>query len=362
MQIVEYNPDPECTLLTYLRDNLRLCGTKLGCGEGGCGACTVMISKVIDRKEKKIKHMSVNACLTPVCSCHGLAITTVDGIGSTISKLHPVQERIAKAHGSQCGFCTPGIVMSMYALLRNMPIPTMHDMEIAFQGNLCRCTGYRPIIDGYRTFTQEYKCAMGDKCCKVNGNGVTNGNEIHSNPADLLFEPNGFIPYDPSQEPIFPPELIVSDKLDIKSLRFDGERVTWYRPTTLNELLDIKNKYPDVKIVVGNTEVGVEVKFKHCLYPVLVLPTQIEELNKIQVTEKGIIFGSSVTLSDMESTLQQQIKLLPETETRMFKAIVDMLNWFAGKQIRNVASIGGNIMTGSPISDLIPIFAAGEVE
>lgn len=81
---------------------------------GGCGACTVMISKVSNRKEKLIKHFAVNACLTPVCSVHGLAVTTVEGIGSTKTKLHPVQERIAAAHGSQCGFCTPGIVMSMY--------------------------------------------------------------------------------------------------------------------------------------------------------------------------------------------------------------------------------------------------------
>lgn len=105
--MVELNPDPECTLLTYLRQTLRLCGTKLGCAEGGCGACTVMVSK-FDRISNKVKHFAVNACLAPVCSMHGLSVTTVEGIGNTRTKLHPVQERIAKAHGSQCGFCTPG--------------------------------------------------------------------------------------------------------------------------------------------------------------------------------------------------------------------------------------------------------------
>uniref|UniRef100_T1GQG1 2Fe-2S ferredoxin-type domain-containing protein n=1 Tax=Megaselia scalaris TaxID=36166 RepID=T1GQG1_MEGSC len=185
-KIVEVDPDPQCTLLTYLREKLFLCGTKLGCGEGGCGACTVMVSS-INRSTNKIKHIAVNACLTPVCSMHGLAVTTVEGIGSTRSKLHPVQERIAKSHGSQCGFCTPGIVMSMYALLRSLPQPSMKDMEVAFQGNLCRCTGYRPIIEGYKTFTKEFACGMGEKCCKLSK---------QSQVSDELFEKSSFTPYD----------------------------------------------------------------------------------------------------------------------------------------------------------------------
>ena len=124
------NPDPKTTLLAYLRDDLRLCGTKLGCGEGGCGACTVMVSYLED---SGLHHISVNACLAPLCSLHGMAVTTVEGIGSTRSKLHQVQQRIADAHGSQCGFCTPGIVMSMYTLLRNNPTPKMEDIETYFQ-------------------------------------------------------------------------------------------------------------------------------------------------------------------------------------------------------------------------------------
>ncbi len=115
-KVIETSPDPECTLLTYLRQKLRLNGTKLGCAEGGCGACTVMISKY-DRLINKVKHIAVNACLTPVCSVHGLAVTTIEGIGSTRTRLHPVQERIAKAHGSQCGFCTPGNVEHCWFLL-----------------------------------------------------------------------------------------------------------------------------------------------------------------------------------------------------------------------------------------------------
>ncbi|XP_010765834.1 aldehyde oxidase 3-like [Notothenia coriiceps] len=114
---------------------------------------------------KTIMHFSANACLLPLCSLQGAAVTTVEGVGSTKSRIHPVQERIAKAHGSQCGFCTPGMVMSMYTLLRNKPQPSMEDITQHLAGNLCRCTGYRPIIDGCRTFCQE------ENCCQANGAG-----------------------------------------------------------------------------------------------------------------------------------------------------------------------------------------------
>lgn len=356
--MTDNKPDPEFTLLRYLREKLRLCGTKLGCGEGGCGACTVMISKY-DRASSEVKHFAVNACLMPICSAHGLAVTTVEGIGSTRTRLHPVQERIAKAHGSQCGFCTPGIVMSMYALLRSTSKPVMKDLEVAFQGNLCRCTGYRPIIEGYRTFTEEYKveCGMGDKCCKVTGNGC--GVEVD----DKLFEPSEFAPLDPSQEPIFPPELKLNDAYDNQILMFINERsVAWFRPVNLQQLLEFKKEHPVAKIVVGNTEVGVEVKLKHFDYKFLASPTHIKELTSIVVCETGIRVGSAATLMELQNCLQREIDAQPEHETRLYRAIVDMLHWFAGKQIRNVASVGGNIMTGSPISDLNPIFTAAAVE
>ncbi|PIK62723.1 putative xanthine dehydrogenase isoform X1 [Apostichopus japonicus] len=268
-KVIEDNVDPEMTLLTYLRTKLLLTGTKLACGEGGCGACTVMVSR-FDAKTDKICHYAVNACLAPVCSMHGLAVTTVEGIGTTESKLHPVQERLSRAHGSQCGFCSPGIVMSMYALLRNNDQPTMEDILDAFQGNLCRCTGYRPIIEGYRSFTKG-RCPQGENCCQLQNDklksrnsetcntgensgeklpldddyvGVVSSSEdlishsvkitdqlaqtslkdkhdVNANtiPVDIyskqtkmatdLFRSEKFVPYNQTQEPIFPPELLV---------------------------------------------------------------------------------------------------------------------------------------------------------
>ncbi|XP_055916968.1 xanthine dehydrogenase [Eupeodes corollae] len=358
-KVIDSNPDPECTLLSYLREKLHLCGTKLGCGEGGCGACTVMISK-IDRNTKTIKHIAANACLTPVCSMHGQSVTTVEGIGSTRTRLHPVQERIAKSHGSQCGFCTPGIVMSMYALLRNSSQPNMHDLEVAFQGNLCRCTGYRPILEGYKTFTNEFACGMGEKCCKLNGK--TAGKITDDKIEEGLINKSEFEPYDPSQEPIFPPELQLTDKYDKESIYFKSDRVEWYRPTSLKSLILIKEKHPEAKVVVGNTEVGIEIKIKKLLYPVIINPLEVPEMVKIEKTSTGIYFGAAVSIADIEDTLKKEIASKPETETRFYKCALDIFHYFAGKQIRNVASLGGNIMTSSPISDMNPVLAAGEAE
>ncbi|TQS31637.1 hypothetical protein Golomagni_08080, partial [Golovinomyces magnicellulatus] len=193
-KVVLDNIDPEITVLEYLR-GIGLTGTKLGCGEGGCGACTIVVSQ-FNPTTKEIYHASVNACLAPLVSLDGKHVITIEGIGNT-ERPHPTQERVAKANGSQCGFCTPGIVMSLYALLRNNADPTEEDMEEAFDGNLCRCTGYRPILDAAHTFVTK-KGGCGDKaacdtngsgggCCMdkkepVNGNGATNGDSNgHSN-------------------------------------------------------------------------------------------------------------------------------------------------------------------------------------
>lgn len=367
VEVKESSVEPEWTLLYYLRNKLGLCGTKLGCAEGGCGACTVMISR-FDRVTKKPIHYAANACLTPICAVHGLAVTTVEGIGSTKTKLHPVQERIAKAHGSQCGFCTPGIVMSMYALLRTMPKPHIGDLEVAFQGNLCRCTGYRAIIEGYKTFTEEWEkvqrlpqqngndqgtvCAMGDNCCK----------RVFTSEPNELFDTKAFRPFDPTQEPIFPPKLQISPKHDEEYLIMKGKNITWYRPIDLNEILTLKKNFPNAKIIVGNTEVGVEMKFRNILYPVLINPTKVKEMCETIETEGYLQVGASVSLIEMEVKLREQIKNKSEFQTRIFTGIVDMLHWFAGKQIRNVAAVGGNIMTGSPISDLNPVFMAAGIK
>lgn len=290
---------------------------------------------------------------------HGLAVTTVEGIGSTQERLHPVQERIAKAHGSQCGFCTPGIVMSMYALLRNKAKLNYADIETALQGNLCRCTGYRPIIEGFKTFIEGWErnysqeginnpCSMGEDCCR--------NKKINHN-SDELFSKSSFKPYDPTQEPIFPPELKLNSRYSEEYLCFTGDSVTWIRPYKIKDLLLLKSKLPTSKIVAGNSEIGVEVKFKKKIYPVLLYPSIIPEMNFCRVSTKGIIIGATTTLSELSSFLQEQINADPE-KSKVYQTINEMLHWFAGDQIRNVASLVGNIVTASPISDLNPILMA----
>ncbi|XP_050420003.1 xanthine dehydrogenase isoform X2 [Adelges cooleyi] len=358
-KVVESKADPQWTLLYYLRNKLSLMGTKLGCAEGGCGACTVVISKY-DRMNNQPLHLAVNACLCPVVSIHGCAVITVEGIGSTKTKLHPVQERMAASHGSQCGFCTPGIVMSIYAMLRALDRPPNDkDLEYALQGNLCRCTGYRPILQGLRTLMSEdyiisNRCAMGELCCKK-----TKIFEDH--PTDT-FDASEFSPYDPTQEPIFPPELIINKRYDEEYLIFRGNKITWYRPTTLLELLELKNKFPKCRLIVGNTEVGVEVKFKNCQYPVMIQPTKIPELNVIQVSEKGLTVGAAVTIQKFETELSYLAMNMPDYKIQVVKALLDIIPWFASKQIRNVGCIAGNIVTGSPISDLNPILLAARCQ
>uniref|UniRef100_A0A4W3HKB5 Xanthine dehydrogenase n=1 Tax=Callorhinchus milii TaxID=7868 RepID=A0A4W3HKB5_CALMI len=276
------------------------------------------------------RHFSLNACLAPVCSVHHMAVTTVEGIGSTDTQLHPVQERISKAHGSQCGFCTPGIVMSMYALVRNNLEPTISHMCALCSGNLCRCTGYRPILEGYRTFT---RVSLADD---FNCNSFTNSPLLKTQ----LFESLTFKPLVPTQEPDFPPELLLFDELPQKTLLFKGERVTWIQPYSLDKLLSLKARYPEARLVVGNTEVGIEMKFKNQVYPVILAPAHIPELRFSRHTDTGILFGAACTLTYMERVLRRTVAELPAWRTEVFKAVLEQLRWFAGQQIRNVAVNG----------------------
>ncbi|KAA6414390.1 MAG: xanthine dehydrogenase [Lasallia pustulata] len=352
--------DPEITLLEYLR-GIGLTGTKLGCAEGGCGACTVVVSQ-FNPTTKKIYHASINACLAPLVSVDGKHVITVEGIGN-VKNPHPAQERIAMGSGSQCGFCTPGIVMSLYALLRNEKNPSELEIEEAFDGNLCRCTGYRPILDAAQSFSAQRSCAKsklngGGGCCMENGKESTGDGCIGNSDGDVpvkKFAPPGFIAYDPDTQLIFPPPLI---RHQPKPLAFGNKRKRWYRPVTLKQLLEIKSAYPSAKIIGGSTETQIEIKFKAMQYTASVYVGDITELRQYAVKDDHVEIGGNIVLTDLEEICLKAIEHYGPVRGQPFRAIHKQIRYFAGRQIRNVGTPAGNLATASPISDLNPVFVA----
>ncbi|XP_057800195.1 xanthine dehydrogenase 1-like isoform X2 [Salvia miltiorrhiza] len=323
-------------------------------------------------------HLAINACLAPLYSVEGMHVITVEGIGSCRYGLHPIQESLANSHGSQCGFCTPGFVMSMYALLRSSKKPpTEEDIKENLAGNLCRCTGYRPIIDAFRVFARtddalytirssglsssEFVCPSTGKPCSCGQNikddeGTTTRRICNS---DIL-KPVSYSDIDgaayTSKELIFPPELLLRKSAALFLTGSNG--LKWHRPVSLQHVLYIKTKYPNAKLVVGNTEVGIETRLKSFHYPVLVHVAHVPELNKLNIKDEGLEIGASVKLSELINVLKLVVDQRASFQTSSCRAILEQLKWFAGTQIKNIASVGGNICTASPISDLNPLWMA----
>eukprot|EP00178_Gracilaria_changii_P000157 TRINITY_DN1012_c0_g1_i1.p1 TRINITY_DN1012_c0_g1~~TRINITY_DN1012_c0_g1_i1.p1 ORF type:complete len:1382 (+),score=195.51 TRINITY_DN1012_c0_g1_i1:175-4320(+) len=353
-------------LLSFIRSEERLTGTKLGCGEGGCGACTVLYS-YYDRAERRIRHRAVNACLMPIAACDGAAITTIEAVGNIKDGLAPIQSVLANTHGSQCGFCTPGIVMSMFALMRDhgsnpdlgkLPLNEAQ-VEKNFDGNLCRCTGYRPILDAYKGLialengSNTATCPMGEQCCKINGVSDNQTNEMSNCGTDER-NSNGA-----EKEYVFPHELI---EYKPRELNLAGGR--WLRPVTLERLVLFKCEHPQAKLIAGNTEIGVEVKFKNLKAPVWISTTEVPELQDICEEDDGLRIGASVTWTQLDNYVTNAVRerknMKSETlyQLSSLQAIQSQLELFAGKQIRNVGTVGGNIVTASPISDVNPLWIA----
>ncbi len=316
---------------------------------------------------RSIYHASVNACLAPLASIDGKHVITIEGIGN-VKKPHPAQERVARGNGSQCGFCTHGIVMSLYALLRNNETPTKHEIEEAFDGNLCRCTGYRTILDSAHTFSKEAAagCAMskangGSGCCMDGkdgeGGGCCSDNKAADDQPIKRFTPPGFIEYNPDTELIFPPAL---KRHEFRPLSFGNKRKRWYRPVTLDQLLEIKSVYPQAKIIGGSSETQIEIKFKALSYPVSVFVGDIAELRQYAYSDDHLTVGGNITLTDLEHLAEQAVEHYGPAKGQVFAAINKQLKYFAGRQIRNVGTPAGNLVTASPISDLNPVLMAAE--
>ena len=299
-------PNPKMTLLQYLRNEAMLSGTKLGCGEGGCGACCVMISH-FDFLLNSIQHISVNACLLPLCSLDNTAVTTVEGIGSMRIGLHPVQKRISQLFGSQCGFCTPGIVMALYTQLRSFPNSSPQEIEASLDGNLCRCTGYRPILDAAKSLSNQKPCCQNSETsCSCSCAEGTNNDDCDTSRNDektktkvvcsteKILSSQLSLSAENHCEIIFPPPLMRSHP---RALHFSLHGICWYQPLSLAMLLELKATYPHAKLCVGNTELGIEVKFKHRHYPVLITPCKVPQMKLLQIeTSSSVSFESIIGL------------------------------------------------------------------
>lgn len=259
------------------------------------------------------------------------------------------------------------VLQSLYALLRNDANPPEHEIEEAFDGNLCRCTGYRPILDAAHSFSTETQCARsttndGKGCCmdkgsSSSGNGCCKGTSIEENSSKTVqrYTPPGFIEYNPDTQLIFPPAL---RRHEFKPLAFGNKRKKWYRPVTLKQLLEIKSCYPSAKIIGGSTETQIEIKFKAMQYAVSVYVGDISELRQYTFNADHLEIGGNVVLTDLEEICLKAIKHYGSVRGQPFSAIHKQIRYFAGRQIRNVGTPAGNLATASPISDLNPVFVA----
>ena len=302
---------PTETLLDYLRLRRRLTGTKEGCAEGDCGACTVLVGRLIDGR---LVYESVNACIRFLGSLHGTHVVTVEHLAAKDGTLHPVQQAMVDCHGSQCGFCTPGFVMSLYGLWLSNEAPSRAEIETALQGNLCRCTGYEPIVKAAEQVSQSRPSSLFDPLER-------DRIEIAAKLWSIQSE-NG---------------TIVVEKAD------ENGTARSIVPSSINEFADILAAEPKATIVAGATDVGLWVtKQMRLLNPVIFI-NHLPELQSIASDEKGITIGAGVTYTQAFDILSAEIPA--------FGRLIDRIG---GNQVRNMGTIGGNIANGSPIGDTPP--------
>ena len=298
---------PTMTVLDYLRKVEGMTGTKEGCAEGDCGACTVVMGDVEDGK---IRYSAVNSCIMFVPFLHGRQLIAVEHLETENGELHAVQQAMVDEHGSQCGFCTPGFIMSMFAMYHNHCPSDRQSIDDALAGNLCRCTGYAPIARAY---------------CKALDSNDTDQFDIREKETVRQLT-----------------ELDASPSVELNA---NGQK--YFAPATTGELARILELYPDSRIVAGATDVGLWVtKLRHHLHTV-VYTGGVEALKKINVKDGVIRIGSAVTISDAMGILAEHYNSLDELFIR-----------YGSVQIRNLATLGGNVANGSPIGDSLPALVA----
>lgn len=315
-QVVAVAPDVPhtMTVLDYLRGRLRRTGSKEGCAEGDCGACTVVVAEA--GQDGKLQHRAVNACILFVHQLDGKALFTVDDLaGDDLAEndsLHPVQQAMVDAHGSQCGFCTPGFVMSLFAYYKSHDRAEDSSLKDALAGNLCRCTGYRPILEaGHKMF------------------GTGQPDRFAGTEAALLAQLAG----------------LRRDRM----LDHSTPGGSFIAPRTADELAATLGSLPEGEnwILAGGTDVGLWVTKQHRVPRSIVYLGRVAELQQITDHGKTIEIGAGVTYTDAFAAIES-----------LHADFARMVRRLGSAQIRNSGTLGGNIANGSPIGDSMPALIA----
>ena len=293
------------TLLDFLRLTRRLKGSKEGCAEGDCGACTVLVGRL---RGGELVYESVNACIAFTGSLHGTHVVTIEHLSQPDGPLHPVQQAMVEHHGSQCGFCTPGIVMSLYGLWMRDANPSQLTAEQALQGNLCRCTGYAPIIRAAKSMSQFGEVA-----------------------ADPLVAHREAM------------KARVRTLNDGKTVEIGEGKARLIVPATADDLAEAYAANPTATLVSGATDVGLWItKFMRDIGPMIYIGN-IPDLQGIEESAAGITLGAGVSYTQATGVIG-----------RVFPPLTDLWMRIGGEQVRNQGTVGGNIANGSPIGDTPP--------
>mmetsp|Transcript_70086 Transcript_70086/g.146571 ORF Transcript_70086/g.146571 Transcript_70086/m.146571 type:complete len:1344 (-) Transcript_70086:302-4333(-) len=321
-------PDPRMTLLEYIRDVAKLTGTKRSCLQGGCGACLVVVQRY-DWSLRTWVAKGVNACLKPLASCDGMVITTVEGVGTERKGCHPIQERIAGNFGMQCGFCTPGMVMNAYALLKQEGKPTAQQCMDSYDGNICRCTGYRNLVNVSESFAKDAS-------------------------AECKSLANEYKTFDADNEKM---EQREAPRRPISKVFASGD-VTWYAPTTLSEVIALRTKLKRPPFVLGDTAKGM----RQAAYETfggkassLIYLGNVDELNFIEESHHNLIFGAGMRIDDICTAVKKRADKLAYANE-----LAAGISTLAQRHVRAEAGWAGNLMitrTGFP-SDLVPCLLA----
>jgi xanthine dehydrogenase small subunit len=293
--------DPTTTVLEYLRGAERLCGTKEGCAEGDCGACTLVVAE--PDGHGALTYKAVNSCIRFLPTLDGKQLITVEGLKDADGTLHPAQQAMVDCHASQCGYCTPGFVMSLFALRHNNPDPSREDMLQALAGNLCRCTGYRPILDAAK---------------RMYDSGPSDAFEARATAAART--------------------MGQFDRL--VGLRYEANGLEFIAPRNLDELTAVLKQYPQAHILAGGTDFGLLVTKRHRRFDRLIYLGEAAELRTVTESATHIELGAGATWS----------AALPLLDWH-WPSFGELIRRFASPPIRNVATIGGNIANASPIGD-----------